>query len=171
MVKGREQADMEIDRLAWQTTGAQRRGHGKLFHGWQRAVARARTYVLLLLAVLTTVTFSSSTAQASAGASNQPVTGNVSAVALAYANAYPPGATPPVRKYWHTLFVNKTGESFSRACVNLRSNITGHYWLNTNYWGWSYVDARGVSFVGWYKDGRAGPYDLVGSRSYPVCGP
>jgi hypothetical protein len=86
------------------------------------------------------------------------------------ASTYPPGATSPVTSFWDTVVVNHTGQGHSWGCVNVKSNLYGHYWLNTKYWGWSYVDARRIYYVGWYANGQSGPYKIVGSQSYPVCG-
>lgn len=86
------------------------------------------------------------------------------------ASTYPPGATPPVTSFQASVFVNHTGQGYSLGCVNGKNNPYGHYWLNTRYWGWSYVDARRIYYVGWYANGQSGPYRIVGSQSYPACG-
>ena len=90
--------------------------------------------------------------------------------AVTSVSVYPPGATPPVTSYWDTVFVTDTGQGYSTGCVDLETNPYGHYWLDTDYWGWSYIDARGIYFVGWYANGQSGPYTIVGSQSYVECG-
>ncbi len=97
------------------------------------------------------------------------------AVAMAFASPYvavaapPPGAAKPIEKYWDVVRV-ETGQGVSIGCVVLDGNPLGYYTTYTTYEGWSYVDANGVSYVGWFRDGQAGPYDIVRQSNSFQCG-
>src|SRR5258707_6494076 len=71
---------------------------------------------------------------------------------------YPPGARQPIRCYWSTV-TEKVGSGTSWGCVNLKSNPFGYYSVYRYWYGWSYVDARGIFYVGWYGPVfKVGPY-------------
>jgi hypothetical protein len=125
---------------------------------------KTRVVAILLVALLSIAVLGTTAEPAHA----QVVTTTGLQASTSDCKPYPQGAQPPVQCYWDTVTV-KNGIGTSVACIS-DDNPLGYYTSYTYYYGWSYVDANGVSFVGWFADGQSGPYTIVGSYSWIECG-
>jgi hypothetical protein len=87
----------------------------------------------------------------------------------------PPGAAQPVRSYASSVTTMTYGINLS-ACFSIDSDPFGYILYYTKYTGWSYTDARNVSYIGWYQTWDngwktvAGPYTVDSVSHWYDCG-
>jgi len=106
----------------------------------------------------------------SVGASVLPDNQHVAHASSNCDSYYPSGAQQPVSCWWSTA-IEKTGSGLSLGCVSAKGNPLGYYSLYTEWYGWSYRDARHVTYVGWFGPVfKEGPYHIVGTVKWTQCG-
>jgi hypothetical protein len=91
---------------------------------------------------------------------------------------FPPSrAAQPVQSYWTEAIVDNGTKLFNAGCLEfpdiekpeVSGGNFGQYESYSVYWGWSYIDANGVSIFALEADGSAGPYTVVGSMNAVSC--